>query len=252
MKKLQVILFLALTFTTFGCQAKGSKESPTKPSKDVLVFIDKSASVSYTSPDVQNKVKNVIQQAVNDVGGEGDEISVLYLHKNTRSASPEINYTVPAFRVQPGSSTIQVNKAKMVYFNGIKKRKAFIYDSTLNLFTIPNNSATKNGTDVIGTLEVISRMAHSQNVKTIYLFTDAMQASSAYQVNPKSKADAIKLADQHSKRIAKDYQIDKSVLNNAAVHFILPYSGLNTTHNPNLSYYWIELLKQFGVTADFN
>ncbi|GEO11796.1 hypothetical protein [Segetibacter aerophilus] len=221
------------------------------PPIEILFFVDKSASVSYNSPDIKGKTEKILWDGVNKVGNPNDELQLLVIHDKTKGAPPVKNYSIPIFSCRPGTPPMQVRKLQNAYKSNIGKEKKVFYDRANQLFKEGYDPDNKQGTDIIGILEVVSRQAANNKKKEIFLFTDAKQSSKNFLVNPKNRQEAINLAIEHARRINKELFIDRNVLANSKVHIVLPYVGSNTKHDNNLTYYWEKLLSQFGMIVDF-
>lgn len=253
LSKVYLSLSFILLFST-SCTSGGPEKvlSSAKPAPvEVSIFIDKSASVSFQSPQVLAKCKETVRAAVSAIRSDEDVLRVYFIHGNTSAASAVYQFRLPALRTRPGASTIESTRQRKAHFMANARRRQKAVDRLFQLLAEPNSSVTSGATDVYGFLEKMSEECRVNSKKLVYLFSDGVQTKHFNMSGVGSKPHAEALARRQVKQIVSNYSISQKHLSNMAVEFILPYSEISTSHNQNLTYFWRELLKSFNISVKF-
>ncbi|TDH26780.1 hypothetical protein EXU57_08185 [Segetibacter sp. 3557_3] len=219
--------------------------------QSILIFVDKSASVSFQQPGVQQKSQSILKHGIDQISSADDALKLLVIHDKTRAASPVANYEVPQFSCKPNLPPLAIKAARNAYKKEIGKQKLMFFSECTEFLSKPLDNENKRGTDIVGVLEVISRMERKDVQKEIYLFTDGKQSSKEFIVNPKNKQEAERLAIQHVQKINRELAIKPEVLRDSFIHFVLPYEANSTKYDPNLTYYWEKLFNEYKISVNF-
>jgi hypothetical protein len=242
-----VITFVLVSCTTPSTDQGTLSEKP----RSILIFVDKSASVNFNQQEVKAKTNKILKDGVNQLNNPFDQVKLLLIHEKTTSISPDASYKVPKFSCAPNLPPMAIKKERNAYSLEIIRNKKDILATAEKLFATAPDPQNKKGTDIIGILEVISRLENKDDLKDVYLFTDGVQSSNDFVVNPKNKIEAEGLAVKHAQQSRDKMKLKPEVLNLAAVHIILPYTANSTRLDSNLRYYWDKLFGEFGMTTEF-
>jgi hypothetical protein len=219
---------------------------------EVIIFIDKSASVSF----VQNgallpKCREGSAAAMNLLKGPGDRISGFYLHKGAGAASNFLQGIAPAY----GDTTtpLKKNAAKKHFAAALNKLQQGWHQKILSILQDPTNKQVAGSSPILKSLEIASaNLTPGSSHKLVY-FSDMVECSAVRKtLAPKSKQDAIALAQKDAAAIKTAYDINPGVLKGSQVDVYLPQSAMGTAGNENIPYYWRELFRQYGMTVTFH
>jgi hypothetical protein len=249
-KPVLILSLVVLATASFSCGTSDASENhlsiPQKQT-DIVVFIDKSRSVSFENVAIFNKAIDKVKNTMSILKNSGDKISFYYLHGNTVGATKVYSYTIPVFDYPPNSSTMEINSRRINYNLAVSNDLQECIKKMSGYLKLENNAPTNNGTDIIGVLDVICRNLNADSQKNILIFSDGKQTSSGFKCDPKTTAQAISLANTHLSKIPDIYTIDKNKVKGSKAEMILPYDPLNTNHNKFLNDYWNHIFSAYSI-----
>ncbi len=221
--------------------------------KDVLVFIDKSKSVSYKDSAVLKKTMKSVFTHVNMLQNPNDRIYVYFIHGNTASSSADTSYVIPALPNTKNKSALERNTAMYTYNTEVKRQKEAVAASIKRRLAMENSCKTENNTDIIGALEVISRKHSARKQKHVLLLTDGIQACTGFAFsNFTDRKHALNAASLHLKSIDNRYNIQKDALNGVHISMVAPVRSIDNDLNKFVQDYWERFLNEYSVQVQFN
>jgi hypothetical protein len=245
-----IIFLFALATISFSC-GNSDAQVQLQPSEqkqvELVVFIDKSKSVSFENPIILSKATDKLKKAFSVLKNPGDRISFYYLHGNTAGATKIYSYTIPSVNFPPRSNTMEKNTIRRNHNFDVSHELGICKNNFSEYLGLNNTAITNMGTDIIGVFEIVSRNLNANSQKHILIFSDGIQTSSGFKCDPKTTGQAIDLANTHLAQIPEKYQIDKSKLNNSKAVMVLPYDPLSTTHNKYFNEYWQRIFSEYGI-----
>jgi len=245
---------LFYSFVLFACALFGFGSALAQQPNQLsttLVFIDKSASVSFTENGaLLPKSSNAAAQAVNLLKASGDRLIGYYLHSGAGAASQMHISSVPQKAV--GETPLRqkaIDRAFKTQFESIRSK---CYNALHAGLKQPIGSSGQTS-PILKSLEIASEQMPATGTRTLIYFSDMVECSGIRKtLAPRNKADAEAMARTDAAKVRKEYSIKPVVLNGAIAHVYLPQSAMASGGNANIPYYWTELFRQFGIRASFH
>lgn len=243
MQQIYLILLASLLFCPIV-------ETQAQAQKKVIVFIDKSASVTFSDPALAKKSKNGCISAVSWTSSGGDQLLGYYLHAGAGSSSLFLNDTIR--KIKPGMTPLEEAIAKKKMNKIIDEFRRKQYHLLLDEVQSGTSNKVSSQSPILKSLEIASTQFQANTKRKIIYFSDMVECSSIRKMlNPKSKAEAETQAREDAQIIVKKYAINRTALNGSLAEVYLPQAPMGKPLNEYVPYYWTELFRQFNIKTSF-
>lgn len=218
----------------------------------LMIFIDKSASVSFIdNGKLMPKCVSGLQQNIDLLKDGNDQLSAYFIHSGVGETSMIVNEVIPTCKI--GHSKIETKAIKDKYMKNCKDFKIRLYNSlSANLQLLPNKK-TSGRSPILKTLSIASAQAQPGSRIRLVYFSDMVEFSKIRKgLNPKSKQEAIALAQKDIKRMSVEYEVNASALKGASADIYLPVGNLGASLGENVPDYWREIFRNYGMSVSFH
>jgi hypothetical protein len=247
-----VLLTTHCLLLTTACSSEKEKKPVTNSPIYTLIFMDKTRSVNVNEAFVAKKYEQILSDIVaQNIRQKGDKVEVYFIHENTSKAKAlsltcrtEIDDTQAMNATdREGAQTtfgLMLDREKMVFSRQITSKLA-----------IQNLSASRQNTDIWGSLPVIAKAAETGMEVKVYYLSDMIESMSGagrrdfHHNAPANNQEAQSWAKADAK-ILKNY-----TLGAAEVKMALPFEPTSSTkeNNPTITVYWSTLLQELGAMS---
>ncbi|MDC1162488.1 hypothetical protein OAT18_03520 [Tenacibaculum sp.] len=221
----------------------------TQAQSTVMIFEDKSVSVSSQEKPEQRKYKKMLIKKA--CLGTSAEVTIRFLSGNTASVTgrKKFVYKEPVFNASLYSADEQ-EMQKQLFKSKIKRaRKRFFKKVTT---FIESYEASSKWTEILAAIVPISRNTNVN--KRVFFFTDGVESSKFRQIDKRpliSDKDAEYAALVDVRNLRKKYQLPKKLSGIESIMFVFPLDmgvgGKKRTSQVFLETYWRAVFAEFGV-----
>ncbi len=222
-----------------------------KATAATMVFIDKSASVSFTADGVLlPKFSEALKLAVNRLQYSNDRLLGYYLHSGAGAASQLLFTSLPALKA--ANTPLQQAAADRAFQ---ATRRTVLTNSYRTLLAGLRQATAPSGatSPILKSLEIASTQLEPGQARTLIYFSDMVECSGIRKnLAPRNRADAEAQARKDLATATKEYRIDPAALRGAQALVYLPQDAMAVGGNANIPYYWSEVFRLLGIRVSFH
>jgi hypothetical protein len=246
-------LFLLSSLTGCDCCKGPSAESNTH----LIVFIDKTLSVDFTSTAEDQVVAQLAGLLEGKIGRQGDRVSGYYIHRNTSASSrflqEEFATPVPDVTTEGG---VTAKRLLREYEGEQQQFRQQCLDGIKTGLAQVNTERTSAYTDLWAALELMSRFfatAQPGDEKIAVFISDMVESMQGpgrrdfHRHKIPSKEAAEQMAREDAAWIQANLNVQPAHLAGATVKIRLPHDPMSQNDFSMLRYYWEALLGEVGV-----
>ena len=248
-------LLLSLWLPGCGHDTSQTEQATAAPTPvHSLVFLDKSVSVHTEKDFVRQKYEKALADLIEqNIRGEGDRLSLYFVHENTTKAKAlELRST--AHREEASAMNATDAEAAQTEFEVVlqKERQRFLQQALAQL-ALTNHQESRQTTDLWASLEVISKVAKADESTRVYYFSDMVESVKAvgrrdFHLHPPASAEEAERWAKADAPVLKK-QIGPARLQTVQIAMVLPFEPTSSTkqNNPTVTHYWETLFELLGV-----
>ncbi len=266
MKHIVLIFTAFYVFCLFSCgEVQDGSVEMAKKEKAILIFIDKSASVSMQPSKRKiyiDQIDSILSLNVSSVyQGDYDlcAIKLCLIHGNT-SGSGDVKswlFESPA-EIDPGLGGADKRRKQRLLEQHFRDKGKDVHNHISHYMQASHDFEASNSTDIWGSFEIMSRFFKKYNnaAKQVIFISDMVESMMGEERRnfrkelPSSKEEAEAYARMDFSRILKLYEVTPSVLKRAHVDFWLPTEPGDNNNYRYLRYYWHTLFGEFKFLID--
>jgi hypothetical protein len=233
-----------------------SSEKEKKPIVDspiyTLIFMDKTRSVDINEAFVSQKYQQILSDLIaQNVRQKGDKVEVYFIHENTSKAKA-LSLTCRTETEDVSAMNATDREGSQTTFGLMLEREKMIFTRQItSKLAIQNLSASRQNTDIWGSLPVIAKAAEKGMEVKVYYLSDMIESMNGtgrrdfHHNAPSSNQEAETWAKADAKTL-KNY-----ALGAADIKIALPFEPTSSTreNNPTITVYWNILLQELGAMS---
>lgn len=249
-----ILLFLLLALSLAACE---DDDQPTESNTHLIVFIDKTLSVDFTSATEDQVVAQLSGLLEGNIGRQGDRVSGYYIHRNTGASShfllEEFATPLPDVKNKGGVTAKRMLREYEEAQQGFRQQ---CLGSIKTGLAQVNTERTSAYTDLWAALELMSRFfatAQPSDEKIAFFISDMVESMRGpgrrdfHRHKIPSKEAAEQMAREDAAWIQSQLNVQPAHLVGTIVKIQLPHDPMSQNDFSMLRYYWEALLGEMGV-----
>lgn len=252
MKKISLLLI----FTAFlSCSEKKEVVTDAGPNTSSLIFIDKSVSVNVNKSFVNQKYTKVINDLIEqNINKKGDKVVVYFIHENTAQAKVCELVSRSEKESEESANATDSEAIKTSFDLSLQRERNIFKKQVMNQLESQNTSASKNSTDILGSLPVINKEVAKGYVTKAYFLSDMVESMKGknkrdFHTNPpEDDASAVGWAREDAVSLKPKLRS----ISSAEIFIVKPFepTASSRLNNPAVSTYWERLFRELGISEE--
>ncbi len=247
-----VLLTTYCLLLTTACSSEKDKKSVAESPIYTLIFIDKTRSVNINEAFVAKKYEQILSDIVaQNIRQKGDKVEVYFIHENTSKAKA-LSLTCRTETEDLSAMNATDREGAQTTFDLMLDREKMIFSrQIISKLAIQNLGASRQNTDIWGSLPVIGKAAETGMEVKVYYLSDMIES-----MNGAGRRDFHHNAPANNQEAQTWAKADAKTLKNytlgaAEVKMALPFEPTSSTkeNNPTITVYWSTLLQELGAMS---
>ena len=234
----------------------GCCENEDAPNDHLIVFVDKSASISASGA---QHTEQLNRKMITLLDTDGDRFAGYFMHKETDASIyfALINFDAPLPAGFCSMGGLAKNRAKNEQQTKIHQFQGAVIKALQDGVSAEKQKTTQSQTDIWSTLETMSaffKEVDSPDQKHAIYISDMEESMNGpgrrdfTEKTPADKAEAEAWAAEDAAWIQQHQTINTDALEGTTVSIYLPHGALDANKFGILKYYWQALFAKFGIT----